>query len=245
MALIVAVHGIAQELKGEDTIGQSWRAAIRDGLRRASVAEESLPASDDIRIAFYGELFRESVQEAKPSKSSDENPWLASDVLDDPVAEELLSRLVTAADQQNGGATKSISIFRRTPGWVQDAVLGLLGIPFFASMSEHVLVGTLKQVSMYLTNPIIRKTARERVLKAIDSNTKVLIGHSLGSVVAYEALFDLSTKMPLFLTIGSPLGMPGIVFDKLLPTPKSGLGAWPNAAQRWTNVADPHDLVAL
>jgi pimeloyl-ACP methyl ester carboxylesterase len=83
------------------------------------------------------------------------------------------------------------------------------------------------------------------VINSVDSNTRVLIGHSLGSVVCYEALFEIKSNVGLFLTIGSPLGMPSVVFEKLLPAPQNGIGLWPSGANRWTNVADPHDFVAL
>jgi surfactin synthase thioesterase subunit len=42
-------------------------------------------------------------------------------------------------------------------------------------------------VTRYLTNEAIRSATLESVFKLIGPETKVLIGHSLGSVVAYEA----------------------------------------------------------
>lgn len=51
--------------------------------------------------------------------------------------------------------------------------------------------------------------------------------------------------MELFVTLGSPLGIPNLIFERLTPTPTGGLGAWPGRVTRWVNVADPDDVVAL
>jgi hypothetical protein len=51
------------------------------------------------------------------------------------------------------------------------------------------------------------------------------------------------------VTLGSPLGIRNIVFDRLVPAPTvvNGVrrGAWPGRVSRWTNVADRWDFVAL
>jgi hypothetical protein len=36
-----------------------------------------------------------------------------------------------------------------------------------------------------------------------------------------------------------------VVFDRLDPAPTDGVGAWPGGVRRWTNIADPGDIVAL
>ena len=74
----------------------------------------------------------------------------------------------------------------------------------------------------------------------------MVIGHSLGSVVAYEYLcHDRPASVELLVTLGSPLGIPNVVFDKLTPAPVGGAGAWPGMVAAWVNVADPDDIVAL
>jgi hypothetical protein len=48
-----------------------------------------------------------------------------------------------------------------------------------------------------------------------------------------------------FVSLGSPLGIPKIVFDRLVPQPHAGTGRWPPRLRRWTNIADRADVVAL
>ena len=43
----------------------------------------------------------------------------------------------------------------------------------------------LTQTTLYLTEPEIREKAQRAVLDLIDEKTEIVIGHSLGSVVAY------------------------------------------------------------
>ena len=72
----------------------------------------------------------------------------------------------------------------------------------------------------------------------------------MGSVVAYEALCEYRAGAggngPALVTLGSPLGIPNLVFDRLDPAPTGGVGAWPcPEGAAWTNVADSADVVAL
>jgi len=47
------------------------------------------------------------------------------------------------------------------------------------------------------------------------------------------------------VTLGSPLGIPNLIFDRLTPAPANGAGAWPGTVADWVNVADRDDIVAL
>jgi hypothetical protein len=75
----------------------------------------------------------------------------------------------------------------------------------------------------------------------------IVVAHSLGSVVAYEALHELADELDvrLLLTLGSPLALPHAVFHRLDPVPCDGKGAKPTAVRRWVNVADAGDFVAI
>jgi hypothetical protein len=66
------------------------------------------------------------------------------------------------------------------------------------------------------------------------------MGHSLGSVVAYEVAQQIAHPLPLLITLGSPLGLEEIIFPRLRPQPPG----FPPLVQRWVNVADRDDVVA-
>ena len=112
------------------------------------------------------------------------------------------------------------------------------------------MLSDLRQVRLYLADPEVRRAARERVAAVVDDATRVLVGHSLGTVVAYEALCA-HPEWPVrtLVTLGAPLGIRNLIFDRLQPPPEpsgEGLrGRWPGGVTSWVNVADAGDAVAL
>lgn len=237
MARIVAIHGIAQQYKGEHTLRAEWLPALRDGLSRAGA---ELPRDEDLVCAFYGALFRPD-----GGKSID-FAWEPDDVTDE--WEQNLLRTwweaAAAADPHvppPGEAGKA-----RTPAFVQDALGALSQWKFFAGIGERALIGNLKQVRAYLNDDAVRLHAQAQARRLVTPDTRVLIGHSLGSVVAYELLCAYpELQVDTLLTLGSPLGIRNLIFHRLRPPPASGKGAWAGGAAHWVNVADRGDVVAL
>ncbi len=122
----------------------------------------------------------------------------------------------------------------------------LLRSESFARLAKRAFIGNLRQVSRFLSDASVKRQVLDRVREMADNRTRVLIGHSLGSVVAYEYLCqERPQAVELLITLGSPLGIPRLVFDRLTPPPTNGAGAWPGLAARWVNIADPRDIVAL
>ncbi|HLT90298.1 MAG TPA: hypothetical protein VKZ85_05065 [Woeseiaceae bacterium] len=78
----------------------------------------------------------------------------------------------------------------------------------------------------------------------------MLIGHSMGSVIAYDALWQLSgdtreaVRVDLFLTMGSPLGQRTIQ-RRLLGREATGAERYPRNVRRWVNIAAVGDLTAI
>jgi pimeloyl-ACP methyl ester carboxylesterase len=129
---------------------------------------------------------------------------------------------------------------------VQRALNALSKSKFFADLSQNFMIGDLKQVVAYLGNPEIHEAAIKTVLDRLTDDTRVVVGHSLGSVVAYEALCRQPAKVVSFVTVGSPLGIRNVIFDRLTPPPnEAGLGKWPGKVLYWTNIADAGDIVAM
>lgn len=240
VARIVAVHGIAQQFKGSELLVAGWGAALRDGMRIAGVREADLPSNEDIEAVFYGDLFR-----PKGTKQVGMAPLRASDVAEGFEQDLLESWWRTAAAEgASVGADTASKV--RAPNWVQRALNQLSNVSFFAGLSERAFIGALKQVRAYFTDPAIRKAIQDRMARVVDDQTVLVIGHSLGSVVAYEALCA-HPEWPVqhLVTLGSPLGLSRVIFDRLNPTPLNGRGAWPGSARTWVNVADRGDVVAL
>lgn len=108
------------------------------------------------------------------------------------------------------------------------------------------MISDLKQVYRYFHDDSIRQAARASIEKWVNDDTRLIVAHSLGSVVAYEALCA-NPQWPVqhLITLGSPLGIRNLIFDALQPAPQRELGAWPGNVQHWTNISDSGDVVAL
>ncbi len=78
----------------------------------------------------------------------------------------------------------------------------------------------------------------------------LLIGHSMGSVIAYDSLWQLSHcdaadfKIDLFLTMGSPLGQ-RYIQRRLKGFGEGGARRYPMNVRRWVNLAAIGDLTAI
>ncbi|WP_203687237.1 hypothetical protein [Streptomyces sp. SID14515] len=114
-------------------------------------------------------------------------------------------------------------------------------------LTRAFVAAFFRDVVRYLDAPDARTAARDEVATTITSTgARVVIAHSLGSVVAYEALHaHPEIEIDLFLTLGSPLGLPHGVFDRLAPSPVDGTGQRPPGVRRWVNVSDHGDIVAI
>jgi hypothetical protein len=246
MARVLCVHGVGQQGRGEDTLRGEWTAALRDGMRRAGCAEAKLPGADEIRCVFYGDVFRPAGRRLDVG-----DPWLRPADATEFDAELLMAWWRGAAESDAGVIGPDARTLARVPGSVQAGLRALSGSVFFAGLAERAMLFDLQQVRRYLTDPVVRTAVLDRVAAGVDADTRVLVGHSLGSVVAYEALCA-HPQWPVraLVTLGSPLGIRNLIFDKLVPSPAADGpsrpgGAWPGRVGAWDNVADAGDVVAL
>jgi pimeloyl-ACP methyl ester carboxylesterase len=216
-----------------------WFPSMRDGLIRAGGDLREV----DLSCAFYGDVFR------PPERVlSGVVPWYAAEDVCEGFETELLLRWWSdAAGQDPSVVVPDARTLARTPRSVQSALNALSNSRFFAGLAERMMIVSLKQVRQYLTDDAVRAEVQARVERCVSDDTRVLVGHSLGSVVAYEALCA-HPEWPVrtLVTLGSPLGVRRLIFDRLRPEPdENGIGRWPGPVVSWTNVADGGDVVAL
>ena len=105
----------------------------------------------------------------------------------------------------------------------------------------------LKDVHEFLFVKERRDLMRASVLERLRSGGGpfIVIAHSQGSMIAYEALCGLEPgeiQVDLFLTVGSPLGLQEVQDQLKVMTGQKTLTV-PAVVKRWINVADPLDPV--
>jgi len=239
MLRIVCVHGVGQQRKGPRTLHAEWFPALADGCSHARLD----PA--EVECVFYGGLFRPPGRALGPG-----DPIIRPEDLDE-VELALLQAWWTEAARVDGAVVPpDAETLATTPRSVQRALRALSGSRFFSGLAERALLSDLRQVRRYFREPETRQAAQAIVGGALTRDVRVVIGHSLGSVIAYETLCALTDYSVEMLTLGSPLGIRNLIFDRLQPLPQpdrlDGLrGAWPAGVQRWVNIADAGDVVAL
>jgi hypothetical protein len=257
---IVLVHGIAQEQRSAADLETDWLPSLVGGLENAghvTLADrlrreaDTRPGAVTVRMAFYGDRFRTPDQQGITAEdlNADEE-----DIAEE-LAVDILENAVHSSNPRDAGeAQRAIGALQRDLADEQGprraarqtaarTVAALDRIPWFTRGGLGALAlanRTLAQVTRYLANPEIRSHAIHQVSKHLTPHTQVVIGHSLGSVVAYETLRNrpADPPLPLLVTLGSPLGLSAI--NRRLSNP---LG-YPDGLVRWVNIAADDDVVA-
>lgn len=151
-------------------------------------------------------------------------------------------------------------LFRRMPGTVEEERLEQTRAGIVESLNDLTggdamsVLGqaandaaferTVDMVTIMLTEPDLRSRLRERIESVVDGTTRVIVAHSLGTVLTYTALCNHPNwSVHTFLTLGSPLASP-MMFDTLEPAPVDGQGVWPGSVERWVNVRAVGDKAA-
>ena len=244
-ARVLCVHGVGQQLGGEDSLAGVWTPALRDGMRRAGCAEAELPRAGEIDYVYYGDVFRPPGRRLGVG-----DPWLTAADATEFDQELLAAWWQAAAESDPRVVDPDAATLARMPGGVQAALRALSGSAFFAGLAERVTLFDLQQVRRYMTDSGVREAVQDRVGAKVGEDTRVVVGHSLGSVVAYEALCaHPGWPVRALVTLGSPLGTRNLIFDRLAPGPARDsvelVGRWPGEVGSWVNVADAGDVVAL
>jgi hypothetical protein len=235
MTRLTGIHGIGNYhyladagsvASATEKISGDWARALSADFSQNSAAPKEQPT---VEVAYYSHLLHRGTAQGDTDPAYlDDN---AQDLLIGWVG-QLIPGPVTAISQ---GARTARA--RGAAEWLTRH----LG----ARVCRAALI-FCREVSTYLSNPARRQAVRDAVAEVIARNQpEVIVAHSLGSVVAYETLWQYpALEIRLLLTLGSPLAMPGVIFERLDPQPVNGRGARPPGSAAWVNLADIGDIVA-
>jgi hypothetical protein len=225
---ILGIHGIRNihyytrsgmsESAATDAISRAWSVALTTGLN----------AYADLRVCYYAHHLNRGIAQSR------DDP----DLLETGAQDLLIAwmNLLNGGEQvaQGNRTTKA----RAAADWIS------LRVPYPIRL---LVLASCREMHTYQVSHNRRESIIESLRSAIiEHRPEVLVAHSLGSVVAYETLWhDPSLELDCLVTLGSPLGMPGVVFERLRPAPADGRGARPPGVRRWVNIADVGDIVAV
>lgn len=223
---VLGVHGIAQ--RGARDLSVTWTQALEQGW------PDGAGAAPGIDVPYLSRLLdqrsgRLGGDDAPLGADEAQFLWEAAleqlgDVDDDEL-DQLLAEHATLGRAFPEGLVAAVGAVDERFG----AVLRLTG---------PVWPGTLREVYRYLRWPDVRAGVRQELFRYGERpDPELVIGHSLGSVIAYDiAVHDGPVRR--LVTMGSPLGLRTV---REHPTLLDGAG---EAPATWVNVYDPADIVA-
>jgi len=223
--MIIGVHGLANK-PPRDVHTQDWIKAIKEGLERNFSFN---PDNISLELAYWAD-----VRHTTPL-NSDNEPYIPTppDELIKKYRGNWLDELKTHSFDIAGDAMKN------TRAWFGQGPAG-----------NAILNSKLSDLREYHNNPDVRITLRKIVKDAIKARKDkriTVIAHSMGSIIAYDAMRelgneDITCNVQNFITIGSPLGLP-IVAGYIRKEWKNL--RTPSIVRKWINLADRRDPVAF
>jgi len=255
---LVLVHGRDNQGLDAEEVERTWRTVLSAGL--AAAGRPRVLTDDDAAFVFYGDTLAALVAgrgavppvtvHAAPVGSGSAGRYgargpvtgldaraLAEDLthdelmLLDAVATEVLHAAGTDAARFSvaQGLGADVDLGR----WVSVLLSALDAVP---GLSAAALVLLVRDVWAYLHDPEVRTTVDDALAAAMPTDEPaVVVGHSLGSVVAYSVLRDHDLRRDR--RAPGPASAPGVASaaDPASATgPASALGAGPAAASgRW------------
>jgi hypothetical protein len=238
---LVLVHGRSQQGLNPADLQSNWLETLRRG---AAKINRSLPERLDVVFPYYGDKLDEFARQFDLPLTTDiqaKGSPVNTDFLNfqAQVAEEMRQRAgVTDAQVLEEFGTNTTEKGPQNWAWVQAIIRAIDRNA--GGVSQSVLETFMRDVYLYTTRMGVRDNIDRIVGSALNETPCVVIGHSLGSVVAYNVLRN--DRRPLnvraYVTVGSPLAIRA-VRDRFRPI------GFPTLARTWYNAFDPRDVVSL
>ncbi|MDA1185246.1 MAG: hypothetical protein O2930_11465 [Acidobacteria bacterium] len=210
---------------------------LRRGVERAdpAVAQEIEADSRAFQLAGWNHLYYQS---DKPL--NEDLPWVEALLTQDgPTRQDVREAL---------SLRSGVAWFLYTLADAFNVLIPLLPDP--------AVRATIQETARYFSNDgdsgrQVRELLKAPLRELFTRGDRILvIGHSMGSIVAYDALWELTHiekhpgRVDLFLTIGSPLGM-RFTQRRLLGTREEEHRRYPHNIRHWINMTSHGDLTAL
>jgi pimeloyl-ACP methyl ester carboxylesterase len=238
---LVFVHGRGQQGLHPDQLKSEWLDALRQGAQRSG---RLFPAEVDVAFPYYGDIL-ESFARAFEIPLTTDIQTKGSQVNDEFLAFQ--AELAEALRQRAGVTDAQVDAeYGSNPKprgplnweWVQ-AILRAID-RYGGGISQAALETFTRDVFLYTTRAGVRDEIDRIVRGALTEDPTIVVGHSLGSVVAYNVLRSgpRTLRVPLFITVGCPLGLRA-VRNQLRPLRS------PSPVKAWYNAFDTRDIVAL
>lgn len=244
---LIFIHGRGQQGKNVDVMRRLWCSGLNAGLTLAGIP---VVEPTTAVMPYFGDLLHAKELEAAQSHADIDLEAVRkrpSRVNIDPLMPpsvartetEILQSMALVAELPTDDIERESlreNIFR-VPGAARIATM----LADLTDGDQLLIEHFLRDVAVYL------EYARDDVQKVVRAAARkvegelVVVGHSLGAVVAREMMYDnaIRSRTAALVTLGSPLGIQGVYNN--LGTPGTSHPGVPE----WLTVYDPADFVAL
>ena len=242
--VVIGIHGLGNK-PPKDLLAKWWKEALLEGLRK-----NNQPAKDfNFELVYWADILHK--RSLNPDETDVESPLYLTEPYkteDEKTSREGLSFRQKALEYLEKYSEKILV----------NGVLSL-NIP---SLTELFIHRHLRDLEEYYSDSytlvgnekrLVREIIIERLVDVIQKHKRkkiFLIAHSMGSIIAYDALrfYVPEIKINVLATIGSPLGQDYVINkiqSETTPDKIKTFSVPENIVRGWYNFADKEDQVAI
>ena len=236
--IIIAIHGRGNKLP-TTTLSAHWQQALKHGLQRYN--QSQLHPQIDFKMAYYADHFYQQ-------------PLVLSAATTTAIAQIHTIKPLPTYNRHDNEQPIPLSApphwATKIAEWMEDKfnLLSFISKPFLKSL--------LPDIHYYFHDPSYQRAVEQPLIKLLNQYQHrpiILLSHSMGTVIAYNVLHQLSRQptppqISTWFTFGSPLGLTCVkgFLPKITQQPSVKKLATPDCVtEQWINVSDKTDIVCI
>ncbi len=245
--VIIGIHGLGNK-PPKNTLEMWWESAMLEGLKNSGRRRTVFPKFEMVYWAdiLYDHPLNEKEKDPKNHWYLEEK-YIKSREIFDRVNHTRRRKIIEFLGKQLNKLLLSED-FTLNYAYITDAIVK----KYFKDLEIYYKeVCTTENTSLGKVKDVIRQRLVDTLEKYKRDNI-MLIGHSMGSIIAFDVLTFLSPHISVdnFISLGSPLGLP-VVVSKIAAEQKQRLNGEnhmvtpPGIFGHWYNFSDILDKVAF
>lgn len=262
MKHLVVIHGRATKPSKKEK-QRLIKSALLHGLGRVSSRARSQVKTGKVKLSiiYYGDINnREMMKAGKKSKADLKG---RDSAFSNAPCEEVGSydsdlQILFQRTSFSKTAYKRFLKEEKDNRLLDNAASALSGVLNIIGLSDNIIKAATPDMGAYMRTREVGSEVRERLQKVLKPALKrgddvCLVAHSMGCIVSYDVLWKFSRmseyssirdrKLTKWITIGCPLGEPGVK-DNLYDSNEGDDGKYPTNIDHWVNISAKDDFVA-